>query len=147
MDNLDLYNTYTAYSDMTQPIRYPDYDEEMQWIREVIDEWKERYETAKDEEKEQLEEEIQGLEESYRDMELNCWQISSKMIERYRKWQNLYKVQGYTFFNDLYTAENDEERYQEFAEIFHNMENAKISPEELLGGIDKKVRMIRLENN
>ena len=147
MDNLDLYNTYTAYSDMTQPIRYPGYDEEMQWIREVIDEWKERYETAKDEEREQLEEEIQGLEESYRDMELNCWQISSKMIERYRKWQNLYKVQGYTFFNDLYTAENDEERYQEFAEIFHNMENAKISPEELLGGIDKKVRMIRMEGN
>lgn len=147
MDNLNLYDTYTAYSDMTQPIRYPDYEEDMQWIREVIDRWKEQYETAKDEEKEQLEEEIQGLEESYRDMELNYWQISSKLIDRYQKWQNLYKVQGYTFFNDLYTAETDEERYQEFAGIFHNMENAKMSPEELLKSIDKKVRMIRLERN
>ena len=146
MENLNLYDTYTAYSDMTQPIRYPDYEENMQWITEVIDGLKGQCETAKDEEKKQLEEEIRGIEENVRYIELNDWQISPNLIERYRKWQNLYKVQGYTFFNDLFTAENDEERYQEFEEIFRNMENAKMSPEELLGGIDKKVKMIRLEN-
>ena len=69
------------------------------------------------------------------------------MIDRYQKWQNLYKVQGYTFFNDLFTADNDEERYEEFEEIFRNMENAKMSPEELLGMLDQKVWMMRVERN
>ncbi|MBQ6288539.1 MAG: carbohydrate ABC transporter substrate-binding protein [Clostridia bacterium] len=147
MENLDPYDTYTAYADTTEPLRYPDYVEDMKWYSDFIESMKTKRDAAKGEEREEIEKTIENLEKNRQEDEQNLWQISSRMIDRYQKWQNLYKVQGYTFFNDLFTADNDEERNEEFEEIFRNMENAKMSPEELLETIDKKVRMIRMENN
>ncbi|QTE74292.1 carbohydrate ABC transporter substrate-binding protein [Clostridiales bacterium FE2010] len=146
-DNLDFYDAYTAYADMTEPLRDPDYEEIMKIYSDIIEEMIINRDKAKGEEREEIEKTIENLEKNRQEDEQNLWQINSRMIDRYQKWQNLYKVQGYTFFNDLFTADNDEERYEEFEEIFRNMENAKMSPEELLGMLDQKVWMMRVERN
>ena len=146
-DNLDFYDAYTAYADMTEPLRDPDYEEIMKIYSDIIEGMIINRDKAKGEEREEIEKTIENLEKNRQEDEQNLWQISSRMIDRYQKWQNLYKVQGYTFFNDLFTADNDEERYEEFEEIFRNMENAKMSPEELLGMLDQKVWMMRVERN
>ncbi len=147
MDHLDFSNRYTAYADQTEPVRFPDYEEDMKWFEEVIEELKANKETAKDEEQEEIEESIRRLEKNRKHTEENSWMISAQAIERYQKWQNLYKVQGYTFFNDLFTAENDEERYEEFEKIFRNMEDAKRNPKDILEEIDRRTWMIRSERN
>ena len=147
MDSMNLYDMYTAYADMTEPLRDPDYEEIMNIYSDIIEEMIINRDKAKGEEREEIEKTIENLEKNRQEDEQNLWQISSRMIDRYQKWQNLYKVQGYTFFNDLFTADNDEERYEEFEEIFRNMENAKMSPEELLGMLDQKVWMMRVERN
>lgn len=147
MDHLDFSNRYTAYADQTEPVRFPDYEEDMKWFEEVIEELKANKETAKDEEQEEIEESIRRLEKNRKHAEENSWMISAQAIERYQKWQNLYKVQGYTFFNDLFTAENDEERYEEFEKIFRNMEDAKRNPKDILEEIDRRTWMIRSERN
>ena len=147
IDNLNFYDQYTAYIDKTEPARFPDYEEDMKWFRETIEELKTNQETAKDEEKEEIEESIQRLEKNQKNAEQNSWRISAQAIERYQKWQNMYKVQGYTFFNDLFTAENDEERNDEFEKFFRNMEDAKRNPKDILEDIDKKTWMIRKERD
>lgn len=66
IDNLNFYDQYTAYIDKTEPARFPDYEEDMKWFRETIEELKTNQETAKDEEKEEIEESIQRLERTRR---------------------------------------------------------------------------------
>ena len=45
----------------------------------------------------------------------------------------------------LYASEDDEEGSTEYDKFFH--ESIGMAPEELLGMLDKKVRMIRMEGN
>ncbi len=147
MENLNLEDQYNVYTDRTEPVRRPEYEEDIQWLRDMIESDRENLEKAKGEEKDRISEEIRLLEEGLKEFELEDWRISREEIESYRERQSRYMIRGYDFFNDLFTTEDDEERFHEFEQIFRTMENAKMSPEELLGMLDQKVRMIRMERN
>ena len=144
MDNLEFYDKYDAYTDMTEPARYPEFEENMQWLRDLIEKDRKELEKAKDdEEKDRIEEEILILEDSLKRSELEEWRVSREDVERYQKRQGQYMIRGYHFINDLFTADTDEENYEEFVRIFED----KRAPEEILETIDGKIRMIRMERN
>ncbi len=78
-------------------------------------------------------------------MEDESWWINREQIDCYQKWQGYFKARGYSFLNVLYGSENDEEGSNEYDKLFYDSFGK--APEEVLGMLDKKVRMIRLESN
>ena len=151
-DNLELTDEYTLYTDKTEPVRYSGQDESLAMIKEAIDQVKAKIEKAEDEEKKtELGEKLKELEESLEEMERYSWRISKEEIERYQANQNLFKVKEYSFYNDLFGSNNkdddDEDRYAVYDKLFYSEESMTMAPEELLGMLDSKVQMIRLEGN
>ena len=144
MENLDIYDKYNAYADMTEPVRYPEFEEEMQWLRDMIEADRKKLEKAKnDEEKERINEEILLLENNMKKSEENDWKISPADVERYQKRQDMLMIRGYDFFNDLFTADTIEENHEEFERLFWS----ERAPEDILEDIDRQIRMIRMEGN
>ena len=144
MENLDIYDKYNAYADMTEPVRYPEFEEEMQWLRDVIDTRRKNLEKAKnDEEKDRINEEILLLENNMKKSEENDWKISPADVERYQKRQDMLMIRGYDFFNDLFTADTIEENHEEFERLFWS----ERAPEDILEDIDRQIRMIGMEGN
>ena len=96
-------------------------------------------------------EKLKELEESLEEMERYSWRISKEEIERYQANQNLFKVKEYSFYNDLFGSnnkdDNEEDRYAVYDKLFYSEESMTMAPEELLGMLDSKVQMIRLEGN
>ena len=87
-------------------------------------------------------------EERLEDNERYGWLISPEEIERYQKWQHYFKVRGYSFLNVLFENEEaNDEAESDYEKLFYSEESAEMSPEELLGTLDQKVRMIRMERN
>ena len=70
--------------------------------------------------------------------------ISGEQIERYQQWQEYFKTRMYSFVNILLTGDGEDDS-SEYDRFFH--ESIGMNPEELLGTLDTKVRMIRMENN
>lgn len=150
LNNLDLDNQYTIYTDKTEPIRNPSENESLTMIQEAIEAYKAKIETAEGDKKADLEENLKNLEENQKDIERYSWRISPELIERYQKNINLYKVRGYSFYNALFGQENNngnEDEPSAYEKIFASEESLKMAPEELLGMLDSKVQMIRLEGN
>ena len=150
LDNVDLGNQYTFFTDKTEPIRNSSESENLTMIQEAIDAYKAKIATAEGEQKVELEERLKDLEENQKEMERYSWRISPELIERYQKNINHYKVRGYSFYNALFGQENnngDEDKPSAYETIFSSEESIKMAPEELLGMLDSKVQMIRLEGN
>ena len=87
------------------------------------------------------------MEEYMQDQEKRAWSISAEQIGKYQQRCSWYRVKGYSFFNDLFGDGNDEEQYNDFYKMFYSNEGAKMDPAELLGKLDQKVQMIRMERN
>jgi hypothetical protein len=150
LNNLDLDNQYTIFTDKTEPIRNSSENESLTMIQEAIEAYKAKIETAEGDKKADLEENLKNLEENQKDIERYSWRISPELIERYQKNINLYKVRGYSFYNALFGQENNngnEDEPSAYEKIFASEESLKMAPEELLGMLDSKVQMIRLEGN
>ena len=151
MNNLDLWNQYTIYADKTEPIRSSNESDSLAMIQEAIEAYKAKIETSEGEKKADLEEALKGLEETRQDMERYSWRISPTLIERYLKNINLYKVRSYSFYNALFGQENNNKENDDepsaYEKIFASEQSLKMAPEELLGMLDSKVQMIRLEGN
>ena len=148
MDKLEMYYSYDAYTDKTEPVRDPYYEKDREWNEEYIGKLKKKIEKADDEEeKESLEQELKSMEEYMQDQEKRAWSISAEQIGKYQQRCSWYRVKGYSFFNDLFGDGNDEEQYNDFYKMFYSNEGAKMDPAELLGKLDQKVQMIRMERN
>ena len=145
-DHLNVNDQYATYTDMTEPVRYSSYEVERGYVQERIDGLKKQVEKAENgDDRETLKEILQEAEEELKELEEESWWISREQIERYQKWQGYFKARGYSFLNVLYAGEDDEEGLTEYDKFFH--ESIGTAPEELLGMLDKKVRMIRMEGN
>ena len=150
LDNLDINDQYTIYTDKTEPVKYANGQERVTMIQEAIDAYKAQIEKAEGERKAELEETLKNLEEELKDAERYSWRISPEVIERYQKNKDLFKVRSYSFYNALFGKENNNEDDNEpsaYEKIFYSEESLKKSPEELMGMLDSKVQMIRLEGN
>ena len=144
-DSMHGMEQYAAYTDKTEPIRSSDYEDEVRWYRSEIENLKERIEKAEDgEEREMLQEQLQIGEEGLEYTEKHSWMISGEQIERYQKWQEYFKTRMYSFVNILLNGDGEDDS-SEYDRFFH--ESIGMNPEELLGTLDTKVRMIRMESN
>ena len=145
-DHLHINDQYAAYTDMTEPVRYSSFESERGYVLERIDGLKKQIQKEEDgNDRETLQEMLQETEEELKEMEDESWWINREQIDRYQKWQGYFKARGYSFLNVLYGSENDEEGSNEYDKLFYDSFGK--APEEVLGMLDKKVRMIRLESN
>lgn len=146
-DNLYGLDQYAAYTDKTEPARYSGYEYEKEYYLKRIEDLKEQIEKAEDgDDKARLEEFLQNAEEELELLENDSWIVSSEQIERYKQWQGCFWAKGYSFLNVLYATSNEEDaETNEYDRVFY--ESFGMKPEELLGMLDKKVRMIRMEGN
>lgn len=149
LNNLSLSDQYNFYTDKTEPVRYSNGSDNLTMLREAIDAYKAEIEKAEGERKVNLEEKLKGLEEELEQNERYSWRISPELIERYLKNQNLFRVRSYSFYNALWGSQNNqnEDEPSAYASIFLSEDSMKKEPEELLGMLDSKVQMIRLEGN
>jgi hypothetical protein len=129
-------------------VHRPGYEEEKKAVQDLIDDLNQKLGEAEEEDREALEERIREAEERLEDNERYGWLISPEEIERYQNWQNDFKVRGYSFLNVLFENEEaNDEAESDYEKLFYSEESAEMSPEELLGMLDQKVRMIRMERN
>ncbi|MBR5959464.1 MAG: carbohydrate ABC transporter substrate-binding protein [Clostridia bacterium] len=153
LNNLDIYNEYAFFADKTEPIRYTNQDESLTMLKEAIEVIKANIEKAEDDEKKaKLEETLKEREENLEEMERYSWRIGQDEIDRYVKNNHLFKVKGYSFYNALFgnnqnNDEDEDKRYEVYDTIFSSEESIKMAPEELMGMLDSKVQMIRMEGN
>lgn len=135
---------YSIFADMTEPIPDPYAERNRKMIEGWIEEAKAMLEKAKDDdERAEWEERIQTFEKDIRETIENSWMISADAITDYQQRTNLIRLEGYGFANSLYSAgENDN-----FYEIVNGYTLGTVPPEELLGGIDRKIQMMILEGN
>ncbi len=147
-ENIDAYAASAAFTDKTEPKRSPYYEGDIKNYQETLDALKKQLSEAEEDERASLEERIKDTEESIELNERYSWLISPEQMERYQKWQNYFKVRGYSFINELFgNSSNEEEEEDDYEKLFYSKESASMSPEELLGMLDQKVRMIRMERN
>ena len=149
MENMEVYYSYDAYTDKSEPVRDPYFEQNRKWFENYISKLNKKIAKLDedDEEKAQLEQNIKEMEDSMKQEEEHSWLISTEMVEQYRKRNVGYRVKGYSFFNDLFGEDPNDEEYNEFEKMFYSNEGAKMDPAELLGKLDKKVQMIRMERN
>ena len=149
MDNMEVYYSYSAYADKTEPVRDPYFEQNRKMFEKYIERLKKQIAKAEEdsEEKQALEESLKAEEEYIKQEEEHAWLVSAEMIENYRKWNAGYRVKGYSFFNDLFGEDPNDEDYNEFEKMFYSNEGAKMDPAELLGKLDQKVQMIRMERD
>ena len=147
-ESIDAYAASGAFTDKTEPKRSPYYEGDIKNYQETLDALKKQLSEAEEDERASLEERIKDTEESIELNERYSWLISPEQMERYQKWQNYFKVRGYSFINELFgNSSNEEEEEDDYEKLFYSKESVSMSPEELLGMLDQKVRMIRMERN
>lgn len=143
-ENLFGLDQYAAYTDRTEPVHYSGYESMLRYYQERIDKLKEQIEKTEDgNDRETLEEILQDAEADLADAEESSWIICSEQIESYKKMQGYFRAKGYSFLNVLYASENDDEDSNEYDKLFFDSFGKE--PAEVLGMLDKKVRMIRME--
>jgi hypothetical protein len=149
MDNMEVYYSYSAYADKTEPVRDPYFEQNRKMTEKFIERLKKQIAKVEEdsEEKQALEESLKAEEEYIKNEEEHSWLISTEMVEQYRKRNVGYRVKGYSFFNDLFGEDPNDEDYNEFEKMFYSNEGAKMDPAELLGKLDQKVQMIRMERD
>ena len=147
MEKLTVRDLYAAYTDRTEPIRIKGYEDRREASLITIREIRKKLENDEAdnpaEMRERLEEEEQYLEE----MDRCDWVIKPETIDFYRNNQDACTVKSYSFFNDLFGDANGEDGYELYDRYFCGPEAMGIDPAEMLGMLDQKVRMIRMERN
>ena len=145
-DNLYGLDQYAAYTDRTEPLHYSGYESEQKFYQERIENLKKQIEAAENgDDREMLTQFLQNAEEELEYSEKTSWIVSREQIERYQQWQKYFKAKEYSFLNVLYASADEEEDSDEYTRLFYDSYGMK--PEELLGALDKKIRMMRMEGN
>ena len=143
LTNLRSDMEYALFSDRTEPIRDPYYEENMEMLQKWLDDATTQLEKADEEDRAMWEENIQNYESYIRDAEDNSWMIGPSAIEAYQNRAGMLKLLTYDFAAGM-VSEDGTSEYWVMVEAFAQ---GQITAEELLSGIDKKVQMMRLEGN
>lgn len=145
MNNYMAATRYTLFSDLTEPVREPYYEENRKQQEGYLESAKEALAAAQDDmERETWGNVIHDYEESLADLEKTAWLISGDAIENYRAIVPFLKPLSYDFTTQLYS---DAESAGSFYELLDGYTMGSVSAEELLTAIDRKVQMMRLEGN
>ena len=149
LKNLDQYLQYTVFADKTEPVPSPYFEQNKKSWTEYLDTLNKRLETAEGENRTEIEESIREIEEIMADEESYAWNISPVQIEQYQKNVPALRIMDYSFINDMSASE--EERDESGADPYYDMlygeDSMKLSADEVLNRIDKRIQMIRLEGN
>ena len=136
---------YSLYSDMTEPVVYPYYEENRARMEKYLEEAKILLNAAKTEQDiHDWTETVESYEESLKNDEENKWTISPETIAAYQARTSYMRVSSYSFVNDMVKDSKSAEAYWEMMEGFIE---GSVSAAEMLEGIDSKVQMMRLEGN
>lgn len=136
---------YSLFSDMTEAVRYPYYEEQKARYERYIDEATQMKGKARDEQETQMwDEMIKTYQEELVRMEDDSWSISPDTISGYQNRASNLRVSAYNFINDMV---KDEKGSDAFYELVYGFADKTISAARLLQEIDSKVQMMRLEGN
>ena len=136
---------YSLYSDMTEPVIYPYYEENRARMEKYLEEAKILLNAAKTEQEiHDWTETVESYEEYLKNEEDNKWAISPERIADYQARTSYMRVSSYSFVNEMMKDSKGAEAYWEMMDGFVQ---GNVSAAELLEGIDSKVQMMRLEGN
>jgi len=144
--NLPTTSQYNFFTDKTEPVRYPDFEETKENLRKWLDEAQAVLKTAVEagsEETADLEQTVQDLEESVASLDDTYWMIAPQSITSYQERTPWIEVLSYDFSSGMVSADGS----GDFYDLSANYASGSMSAEELLSTIDKKVQMMRLEGN
>ena len=150
LKKMDNSTQYIFFSNKTEPVPSPYAEENSKFHNEYVEALKKQLEKAEGAEKAELEESLREEEKNWEEnQESVLWSISSRMIEDFRKTQDLYKVQEYDMFTELFGSSEDKDVSKLLNGLFgYRGENdEEISIDEALSLLDKKVQMKRREGN
>ena len=143
LKNLPLATRYSIYADLTEPLRYPDFEEYKENMAKWAEEAKEMAEKAEtEEEKEAWEETAKNYAESLADLDNTYWMFSPSAIQEYQERAPWLCPISYDFAMSMVSDGTDS-----YYDTLNAYAAGQMSAEEFLSGIDKKVQMMRLEGN
>ncbi len=159
--NQDMDMQYALFTDKTEPIRDPHYEENKKWQDEYLAEMKEALEKAEGEEKAEAEENLRQAEKNIEESERYSWRMSPQNIELYQKYQPLFLVNENAFLYGIIVGRDDPEGmtimyslYDYDLSAYEDVINPEdipkvetVSVEEALGMLDKKIQMMHMEGN
>ena len=125
---------------LDQPIRYAYYEKEKASLEAELTKMKAEYESADAVDKQSMEADIRGMEESLEMFENYGWSVSQRDIDWYRANDDNIAI---TPVNWLYS----EAAGGEAAELMQQYMDGQIDVGQMLSGIDRKVQMMRMEGN
>ena len=144
LENLSDIEAYSLFTDRTEPQRYPNFEEEKENTRKWLEQAKAQLEKTDDEEqRENLESYIQSMEEYLAGMDETAWFISPAAIEQYRTRVQYLRPLSWDMASSLISSSDDVSYWN----LTSDFCAGRITAAELLGTIDKKVQMMRLEGN
>lgn len=150
LKKMDNSTQYVLFSDRTEPVPSPYAEESTKYHNEYMEAMKKQLEKAEGAEKAELEENIRNEEKNWEENQEDIlWSISSGMIEEFRKTQELFRVQEYDMFTELFGSSEDKDVSKLLSGLFgfHEENEEEISIDEALSLLDKKVQMKRREGN
>jgi ABC-type glycerol-3-phosphate transport system substrate-binding protein len=136
---------YSLYSDVTEPVISPYYEENHARSLKELEDIKTLLNAAKTEQEiHDWTESLKSYEEMLENEEEYKWIISPENIADYEGRTPYLKIAAYSFVNDMVKDEKSGEAFWSMVEGFARGE---VSAAELLESIDSKVQMMRLEGN
>lgn len=145
MDCLQNSVTYTMFTDMTEPIRPSGMEEYKQYLLDDIANLTEEL-SKLDEDDEGYETILSSLEyfqNEYDNVEETYWEISPAQIESYRSFAPKLRVKGYSYLDNIGLEESD---YEEMDRLISLYDSGEGDSKEILAFLDRKLRMMRLED-
>lgn len=148
-DNLTTQTRYCVNPDLNEPIRGEQNQAVLQELEEELKSMKGEYENVEADEKQSFEEMLREAEKTYEMAEENNWDVSPLELNWYRANDDDIIVSVYNWLYPDTTSEEDGGVGQtaEAEELMDQYLEGRISLNDMLAGIDNKVRMRRLEGN
>ena len=136
---------YSLYSDETEPVVYPYYEENRARMEKYLEDAKVLLNAAKTEQEiHDWTETVESYEKMLKEEEQSKWLISPEKIADYQARTAYMQVSAYSFVSDMVKDNKSAEAYWAMMEGFAK---GDVSAAEILEGIDSKVQMMRLEGN
>lgn len=142
LEALDDTRKHVMFTDETEPVPDPYFEERMKNAQESLAAAKEALEKADESEKKDLQEYVERMEQYAKDTENRRYSISQQQIDYYQ--QNVVPklfVKRPTFFSG--TQDNSS---KELSELMSRFREGQIGLDQFIHEADNKLRMMRLEN-
>ena len=136
---------YSLYSDVTEPVISPYYEENHERSVKELEDIKTLLNAAKTEQEiHDWTETLKSYEEMLENEEEYKWIVSPENIADYQARTPYMRVAAYSFVSDMM---KDEKSAEAFWSMLDGFARGEVSAAELLDSIDSKVQMMRLEGN